>query len=145
MAGVYASLFAGGGILGQLFGGMLSDRIGKKKVMLLSTSVCVVLALIFVYSQGLLIPISILFFGLFLTLSQPVGLLHAAEISAAEKVGKNVGVVFGISIVFQSFTAVYMGFMIDQMGFFIPYLTLSAVAFVSFICFYKMPEAPKNK
>lgn len=75
-------VYEGAGILGTLFGGNISDRIGRKKVLIVSGIVSPLLLLLFLNSSGIFMFIILILVGLFQFSSSPVLLAYIQEIDS---------------------------------------------------------------
>ena len=80
-AGVAVSLFSGGGALGGFVGGILSDYVGRKKVMLASFILSPIVLFIFLNSHGTLSLALLVVSGFFLWGTTPVIIVAAQEIA----------------------------------------------------------------
>ncbi|MFX1554153.1 MAG: MFS transporter [Promethearchaeota archaeon] len=81
ISGFAVSLFTGGGVLGGLIGGTLSDYVGRKKVMLASFLLSPLFLLFFLKSHGILSLILLIIGGIFMWGTIPVIIVAAQEIA----------------------------------------------------------------
>ena len=80
-SGFAVSLFTGGGVLGGLIGGTLSDYVGRKKVMLASFLLSPLFLLLFLKSHGILSLMLLIIGGIFMWGTIPVIIVAAQEIA----------------------------------------------------------------
>ncbi len=80
-SGLAVSLFTGGGALGSFVGGMLSDYVGRKKVMLASFSLSPVILFLFLKSHGIPSLGLLIIGGLCMWATTPVLIVAAQEIA----------------------------------------------------------------
>ena len=143
MTGAVAlSIFAGSGIIGNIFGGNLADRIGPKKVTLLGfLSLSVLLPLLIwvesvVPATLLLIPAG---FMLFTTYSPTIVL---GQKYLPKRVGLSSGVTLGLAVAIGGGAAPFIGKLADIYG---VWMALASVAFLPILMFLlslTLPEPP---
>lgn len=75
-------VYEGAGIFGTLFGGNLSDRIGRKKVLLISGICAPLLLLLFLNTSGIYMFFVLILVGFFQFTSSPVLLAYVQEIDS---------------------------------------------------------------
>jgi len=128
LAGAMAlSLFAGSGIIGNLVGGVLADRIGQKKVTLLGfLSLSVLLPLLIavdgvLFATILLIPAG---FMLFATYSPTIVL---GQKYLPNRVGLSSGVTLGLAVAIGGGAAPFIGKLADIYG---VWMALASVAYL---------------
>ena len=80
-SGFAVSLFTGGGALGGFIGGILSDYVGRKKVMLASFLLSPIVLLLFLKSHGILSLGLLIIGGVFMWGTTPVLIVAAQEIA----------------------------------------------------------------
>src|SRR5204863_8878245 len=121
-------------LLAQPSGGTLSDRLGRRTVILLSVCGVGIFQLLFLTSQAL--PLMILFsllVGFFGSLLPPVAMVYASELAAGQRTGVAVGVVWGLGTLISAFAPLISGRAIDGVGFGPTYAGLALFAFVAAI------------
>jgi FSR family fosmidomycin resistance protein-like MFS transporter len=120
------------GLLAQPSGGTLSDRFGRRTVVLLSLLGVGVFQLLFLSSQAL--PLMVLFSllaGFCGSLLPPVTMVYASELAAGQRSGLAVGVVWGLGTLVGAFAPLISGQAIDYFGFAPTYAGLALVSFVA--------------
>ncbi|MBC7189128.1 MFS transporter [Candidatus Aerophobetes bacterium] len=125
LAGVLTGVMLGTGILAQLIGGVIGDRVPKGRIIFLSLLGLTLFFLLFyfkVINQNASIEYGFLIFSLIgigfcIFVTFPVGLALSAEITPGERVGASVGAVMGGGLILPSVTLPVVGFLIDKFGF----------------------------
>lgn len=126
------SIFAGSGIIGNLSGGVLADRIGQKKVILLGFLSLSVLLPLLIYVDGvplatiLLIPAG---FMLFATYSPTIVL---GQKYLPNRVGLSSGVTLGLAVAIGGGVAPFIGMLGDAYG---VWMALASVAYLPILVF----------
>ena len=117
IAGAMAlTIFAGSGIIGNLIGGSLADRIGQKKVMLLGLSSLTILLPIFIMVKNvqmatfLLAPIGIMLFATY----SPTVVLGQSYLP--NRIGLSSGVTLGLAVAIGGGAAPFIGKIADLYG-----------------------------
>lgn len=105
-------VYEGAGILGTFFGGTLSDKLGRKKVLLVSGILSPLLMLLFLHSSGIFVFILLLLVGFFQFSSSPVLLAYIQEIDSDHPSFVNSIYMF-LSFGFGSITLLFFGIMSD--------------------------------
>ena len=106
-AGFAVSLFSGGGALGGFAGGILSDYVGRKKVMLASYLLSPVVLFIFLNSHGIFSLALLVVGGFFLWGTTPVIIVAAQEIAPESRTlvtSMMMGVGWGVGAVLVTVT-----------------------------------------
>lgn len=117
IAGAMAlTIFAGSGIIGNLIGGTLADRIGQKKVILLGLSSLTILLPIFIMVKNvqmatfLLAPIGIMLFATY----SPTIVLGQSYLP--NRIGLSSGVTLGLAVAIGGGAAPFIGKIADLYG-----------------------------
>ena len=105
-------VYEGAGILGTFFGGTLSDKIGRKKVLIASGILSPLLMLAFLHSTGIFVFIFLILVGFFQFASSPVLLAYIQEIDSDHPSFVNSIYMF-LSFGFGSLTLLFFGMMSD--------------------------------
>lgn len=115
--GFYVGLLTMPALVSGLIVGSLSDRLGRKPLMMtslaLSGVLCILLALA---RQGLPFIVVLAALGLVLFSIRPVIFAFALETTAATMGGTTIGLVFGLNTVFSAFSPVLAGVLADRAG-----------------------------
>ena len=125
------TLFAGSGILGNLLGGPLADRIGQKKIMLLGFAGLTLLLPLLIFVKNvpvamiLLIPIGLTLYGTY----SPAIILGQSYLP--NRVGLSSGVTLGVAVAIGGGVAPIIGKIADLYGI---WYSLASISFLP-ICF----------
>ncbi len=126
------TIFAGSGIIGNLLGGVLADRIGQKKVMLLGYSSLTIFLPILIFVNNvqmatlLLIPIGLVLYG---TYSPSIVL---GQNYLPNRVGFSSGVTLGVAVAIGGGAAPIIGRIADLYGI---WFSLASIAFLPIFFF----------
>jgi len=107
ISGLAVSLFTGGGALGSFIGGMLSDYVGRKKVMLASFSLSPVILFLFLKSHGTPSLGFLIIAGICMWGTVPVLIVAAQEIAPKSRTlvsSMMMGLGWGVGSVFVTAT-----------------------------------------
>jgi len=139
--GILTGIMLASGLLAQLLGGILGDKISKGKIIFSSFLGLSLLFFIFYLfmiqiAKGHLLGFGLLTFFLFaigfcIFVTFPVGLALSAELSRGGKVGTSVGAVMGGGLVFPSVFLPVTGHLIDRFGFIEGFSLLLILSFVA--------------
>jgi len=122
-----ASVWLGIGVLGQLIGGSISDRIGRFPVIMCSLLIGGPIFLAFLVTTGLTSIIFLTLAGLVLYASWSVIVVMASE-AAPHDVGAVSGFMLGLAVGIGGFAALGFGILADRIG-----LQLALIAFTGFV------------
>ena len=145
VAGLSLSVLQFSGAAGTFLAGIISDRIGRKKALLVITVVNPLLMWLFMTLEGIfVIPILILN-GLFLFGSGPVllALVHDIDLKRMSFIN---GIYMTLNFTLSSLMVLIVGFAADRIGLDFTYKAsaLAAIGSVLFVIFLKMPSAERN-
>ena len=126
---LYIFLFLALGAVGTFFGGPMADRIGRKKVIVLSLVVPLPLSLMLPYAPVWGIILLLISFGFFIMLSFSVTVIYAQEL-VPSKIGTMAGLTVGLAFGMGAIGAVAIGSLIDYIGI---YETMIITSFLPFI------------
>lgn len=115
MAGIALSLFEAAGVAGIIAVGSLSDRLGRRNMLLFSLVLAPLFLLLFIYSAGMAKLVVLIFTGFTLLSTTPVMLAMIQEHSANGSSAAN-GLFMMISFLARSATVVVIGFVADHLG-----------------------------
>ncbi|PIC97502.1 MFS transporter [Sporosarcina sp. P26b] len=126
---LYIFLFLALGAVGTFFGGPMADRMGRKKVIVLSLVVPLPLSLLLPYAPVWGIILLLLTIGFFIMLSFSVTVIYAQEL-VPSKIGTMAGLTVGLAFGMGAIGAVAIGSLIDYIGI---YQTMIITSFLPFI------------
>lgn len=141
-AGLYTGVLLSAGILAQPSAGLISDRVGRKIVLLVSFLALSPLIFVFAFLTSishlfLLIALFLIGFCIFATF--PIELAFSAELGE-KHIGITVGIVSGISMGFSAVTPPIIGLIIDTFGFFEAFYVLGAISLASAMITFFLPR-----
>ncbi|MDN5708813.1 MAG: MFS transporter [Planococcus sp. (in: firmicutes)] len=112
---MFIFLFLGIGAFGTFFGGPLADRIGRKRVIVLSLIVPIPLALALPYVALPVVAVILSILGFFLMLSFSVMVVYAQEL-VPSRIGTMSGLTVGLAFGMGAIGAVAIGVLMDSIG-----------------------------
>ncbi|MBB6479814.1 MFS transporter [Spirochaeta isovalerica] len=115
MAGISLSVLQFSGAAGTFAAGPLSDRIGRKKVLLIASIINPFLMLLFVNISGVLVIPVLILSGFFLFMTGPVILATVHDVKSDQGAFIN-GVYMTVNFFFASVMTVLVGFLADRFG-----------------------------
>ena len=122
------------GVVGTFFGGPLSDRFGRKNIILLSviTPIPFCLALPFVPLQGVLLFLIII--GILIMISFTVTVVYAQEL-VPSKIGTMAGLTIGVAFGMGAIGSVVIGMVIDGLGLQFTMIAVSVLTLLLLVAF----------
>jgi MFS family permease len=115
--GIYLTALAALGILSPLMGGPVSDRIGRRPVLLVGQLAMGLLGLLIPWSTpGLPLIATVAGVGLFLFSLRSVVFAYALDVAPGEMGASTVGVLFGAQQVVTAFAPLVVGLLADWLG-----------------------------
>jgi FSR family fosmidomycin resistance protein-like MFS transporter len=129
LAGISLSVFEAAGVAGIMTVGTLSDRFGRKKMLLFCLVLAPISLLLFINSSGWLQFPLLMLTGFSLLSTTPVMLAMVQEFSEDGSSSAN-GVFMMISFLARSAVVVLVGFVADQIGLEKTYLLCATVGFL---------------
>jgi MFS transporter, FSR family, fosmidomycin resistance protein len=141
IAGVALTLFSIAGIPASYLGGTLSDKIGRKKIFLVSAVMTVLLNFCFLAFQGWLSAIFIILIGFssFLVTPLPMSFVQTAFPEMRSYAN---GMYVGTTFFLRSFALLLVGLLSDYFGMRVLYVVFAFVFLISIpIIIFKLPES----
>jgi FSR family fosmidomycin resistance protein-like MFS transporter len=137
----YLSVMLSVGIAGELMGGVLSDRYGRKPLIVASLAVCSPLIYLFLHTETSLSLLPIALYGLIIALPVATLIVLAAEF-APKRVGFASGLVWSLMSGSGGLLAMGFGLIADKLGLF---LVLHLIALFPLIAGLIALALPKQK
>jgi FSR family fosmidomycin resistance protein-like MFS transporter len=117
LAGMVISLIAGSGIIGSPLGGALSDRFGRKKVILFSLSLSgPLLFAVTIAPYGILLPVLLLLYGMTMSVRMPSMISLIADVVPVGRRTTVMGIYYSIGEEIAGITTPLIGLLIDLYG-----------------------------
>jgi FSR family fosmidomycin resistance protein-like MFS transporter len=117
LAGLLTAPLLAAGLLSQPIGGALSDRYGRREILIAALAGLGVCILGFAHTSGALLAAFALLVGFCASLASPIVLVYAAELAPGGRTGQAVGIAWGVGIAISSIAAPATGAAIDAFGF----------------------------
>ena len=143
LAGIALSLFEAAGVAGILAVGSLSDRFGRKKLLIFCLVVAPISLLIFIYAKGIFQLLILLVTGFSLLSTTPVMLAMIQEGSKEGSSSAN-GVFMMMSFLARSAVVVVVGFAGDLIGLERTFLLCAMTGLVGIPLIFTLPDQPKH-
>ncbi len=137
IAGASLSVIQLSGAAGTIFSGTISDKIGRKRTLMVTAIVSPLLMGLFMLAEGWLIFPILLTMGLFLLAPMPVMLATVNEIKNDHPAFVN-GIYMMINFVINSAAIMLIGFMGDTIGLETCYYIAAALSFTAIPIIWKM-------
>lgn len=144
MGQIYIFLFMACGVIGTFFGGPLSDRIGRKNVILLSVVVPIPFCLLLPHMPLVIVPLFLIIIGTLIMISFSVTVVYAQEL-VPSKIGTMAGLTVGLSFGMGAVASVLIGKVLDETSL---SFTMNLIAFLTillFVAFLLPKDAPTIK
>lgn len=132
---LFIFIFLAVGAIGTFFGGPMADKMGRKKVILLSFLVPIPLALLLPYIPLWLVVVFLSLIGFFIMLSFSVTVLYAQEL-VPTKVGTMSGLTVGLAFGMGAIGSVVIGIMMDHYGVFDTMIFISILPVLALVAFW---------
>jgi FSR family fosmidomycin resistance protein-like MFS transporter len=121
------------GVIAQPLGGTLSDKIGRKRIFILTMLLLTVSLAGFAISKGIVSLIFLPLIGVGIFSTFPVAFIYASELVGFERSGASIGFMYGASQLIASTSPLFMGYVIDNWGFTASFYLLIFFAGLAFI------------
>lgn len=138
------SAFLLAGVFGTFLGGVLSDRIGRKAVIMLSMALSLPLLVLLPYTSGLLTIVLLALIGLILISSFATTVVLAQEMMPGY-VGLASGLTIGFSIGLGGVGATVLGWIADHFGVPSVFTALSLLPIAGLFCIHLLPGSVLEK
>ena len=144
LAGIALSVIELAGAAGTFLSGSLSDIIGRRNMLLITTLLAPVFMIIFVYSSGwILFPILIIM-GLLVFAVSPVVMAYVLENEKEYPATAN-SIFMAINFGVGSIVAMFIGFLGDSIDLDMTYIASALLSLVGLPFIFKMPKKNKVK
>ena len=139
LAGAGLTIFEAAGVAGVLVAGTLSDRLGRRRMLTISLLGAPVSLLAFVWAQGWLAYVMLIFCGFTLLSTTPVMLALVQEHAGASPSAAN-GLFMMISFLARSAIVVVVGMVADSIGLKTAYIIFALVGFIGLPFVFRLPN-----
>lgn len=137
---IFIFIFMAVGVVGTFFGGSLSDRIGRKNVILLSVVVPMPFCLLLPYVPLWLVPVFLIIIGTLIMISFSVTVIYAQEL-VPTKIGTMAGLTTGFAFGMGAIGGVVIGILLDKIGIALTMQIVSVLPLLLVVSFF----LPKDK
>lgn len=138
------SFFLLAGVFGTFIGGVLSDRIGRKAVIMLSMALSLPLLVLLPYTSGAVTVVLLTLIGLILISSYATTVVLAQEMMPGY-VGLASGLTIGFSIGLGGVGATVLGWIADHFGMPSVFTALSLLPVAGLLCIHQLPGSVLEK
>jgi MFS family permease len=132
------------GLLSQPLGGALSDRYGRRSLLLGAFAALGVCVLGFARADGAPLAALAVLIGAFASLASPIVLVYAAELAPGGRTGQAVGIAWGVGIAISSVAAPATGAAIDAFGFTLAQTALGLLALLAAVGTLWLPRTRRG-
>jgi len=143
-AGISLSILQIAGVFGTLFGGSISDRIGRKKMLLISSISAPLFMILFVYTSGISMIVLLLLSGFAMFISNPVLLAYVQEIDPDHSSFVN-GIYITLSFGSGAMTVLLIGLMSDWIGMDLTFKIFAFLALLTIPFVVMLPDTKGNE
>lgn len=127
-------LFMALGVIGTFFGGPLSDRIGRKNVILLSVVGPIPFCLALPYMPLPIVIVFLIIIGALIMISFSVTVVYAQEL-VPSKIGTMAGLTVGVAFGMGAIGSVVIGLIMDNFGIRVTMIAISVLSLLLLIAF----------
>jgi FSR family fosmidomycin resistance protein-like MFS transporter len=142
-SGVALSILQLAGAFGTAFAGSLSDKIGRKKTLVIIFLIIPVLMFIFLKVQGIFTILLLILMGFFLFAGSPILLALVNEIDSEHPSFVN-GIYMSISFTTISVTSLLIGIFVDTFGYAFTYILSATLTFIAIPFVIMLPTKKKG-
>lgn len=143
LAGASLSVMETAGVAGALFGGVISDRLGRRRVLLVMSLAAPVAVILFLNARGWLQFPTLLLVGLTLLSTTPVIMALVQEQAGKSRALAN-GIYMAINFVITSLATITIGLLGDHFGLLAAFYTSAAVMLLGMPFVWMLPERKGN-
>ena len=144
MGQIYIFLFMACGVIGTFFGGPLSDRIGRKNVILLSVVVPIPFCLLLPHMPLPIVPLFLIMIGTLIMISFSVTVVYAQEL-VPSKIGTMAGLTVGLSFGMGAIASVLIGKILDETSLAFTMNLIAILTLLLLVAFFLPKDAPIKK
>jgi MFS family permease len=146
LVGTYVSVVQAAGIFASPISGTISDKRGRRPVLMAGLSITSLLLVALVILRLNFLFIGVLgFLGFFLFSLHPVILAWMMDLAPKNIGGTTVSALFGIQSLFSGFAPPICGFIADRFGIFYSFYFLAFTIFAANFLVYLIPEKPRKE
>ena len=138
------ALMSGAAFLAQPLGGAISDRVGRRNLLVYALAGLSVSTALFLLAPSIVWAIGLsVIVGFWSSLTPPVTMVYASELAAGERTGTAVGLVWGLGTSISALALPLTGRMIDAAGGQITsaYVALAIIAGLAMLLSLRLPRA----
>lgn len=139
------SLFAATGAVGTMFGGYLTAKIGKWKVIMGGTILIIPCLFLFAFNTNLVIAIIIILFMAVFQMAPHPSLVVAGQEFMPTRIGLASGVLFGLTVSIGGMIAPVIGSIGDTFGLQASIFSLGLISIVALVFVLLVPKKKENK
>ena len=144
MGQIYIFLFMACGVIGTFFGGPLSDRIGRKNVILLSVVVPIPFCLLLPHMPLAIVPLFLIIIGTLIMISFSVTVVYAQEL-VPSKIGTMAGLTVGLSFGMGAIASVLIGKILDETSLLFTMNLIAILTLLLLVAFFLPKDAAPIK
>ena len=132
---LFIFIFMALGVVGTFFGGPLSDKFGRKNIILLSVIVPIPFCLALPFVSLYVALLFLIIIGALLMISFTVTVVYAQEL-VPSKIGTMAGLTVGVAFGMGAIGSVVIGMVMDAMGIRFTMIAVSILTFLLFVAFF---------